>query len=79
LQVFGDVEVGLVQRQRLDDRRVLFEDLADLLTDRLVDLEAGLHEDQVWALPLRRHRRHRRAYAELARFVARGRHHAALA
>jgi hypothetical protein len=30
---------------------VLGEDLADLLRDRLVDLEAGLHKDQVRTLP----------------------------
>src|SRR3977135_162194 len=54
LQVFGDVQVGLVQRQRFDGRRVLGEDIADLLRDRLVDLEAGLHEDQVRALTLGR-------------------------
>lgn len=43
MQIFGHVEVGLVQRQRLDDRGMLGEDLADLLRDRLVDLEAWLH------------------------------------
>jgi hypothetical protein len=37
---FGHVEIGRVERQRLDDRRVLGEDLADLLRDCLVDLEA---------------------------------------
>ena len=79
LQVFGHVKIGLVQRQRLDDRRVLGEDLADLLGDRLVDLEARLHEDQVRTLPLRGHRRHGRPDAELAGFVARRRHDAPLA
>ena len=79
LQVLGHVEIGLVERQRLDDRRVLGEDLADLLRDRLVDLEARLHEDQVRTLPLGRHRRHRRPDAELAGFVARRRDNATLA
>jgi hypothetical protein len=31
LQVFRDVEIGLVEGQRFDDRSVLCEDLADLL------------------------------------------------
>ena len=79
LQIFGHVEVGLVQRQRLDDRGVLREDLPDLLRDCLVDLEAWLHEDQVGALPLRGNRWHGRPDAELARFVAGRRHDAALA
>ena len=47
LEVFGDVEVRLVERQRLNNRRVLSEDFTDLLRDRLVDLEARFHEDQV--------------------------------
>jgi hypothetical protein len=50
-----------------------------LLGDRLVDLEAGLNEDEVRALAFRRHRRHGRADAELAGFVARRRHDATLA
>ena len=79
LQVLGHVKIGFVERQRLDDRRVLGEDLSDLLGDGLVDLEAGLHEDQVRALPLGRHRRHRRADAELSGFVARRRDNATLA
>jgi hypothetical protein len=79
LEVFGDVEVGLVERERLDDRRVLGEDLADLLRDRLVDREARLHEDQVGTLPLRRHRWHGRPDSELASFVAGCRHDAPFA
>ena len=78
LQVFGYVEVGFIERQRLDARRVLREDLADLLGDILVDLEAWLHENQVRALPLGRHRRHRRSDPELAGFVACGRDNATL-
>jgi hypothetical protein len=50
---------------------VFGEDLADLPTDGLVDLEARLHEDQVGTLPLRGDRGHRRADSELACFVAR--------
>lgn len=32
-----DVEVGLVERKRFDNRRVLGEDTADLLADRLLE------------------------------------------
>src|SRR5882757_2485860 len=79
LQVFRDVKVCFVQRQWFNDGRVLREDLADLLGNGLVDFEAGLYEDEVRALPLGSHRRHRRPNPELPRFVARGRHDAALA
>ena len=50
--IFCDVELGLVQRQRLDDGRVLDEDFVDLLTGRLIDLETVLYRDQVGTLPL---------------------------
>jgi hypothetical protein len=75
----GHVEISFVERQWLDDRRVFGEDLTDLLRDGLVDVEPRLDEDQIRALPLRRHRRHGRAYAELACFVAGGGHDAAFA
>jgi hypothetical protein len=71
LQVLGHVEIGFVQRQRLNDEGVLGENLADLPADSLVDLETRLHEDQVWTLPFRSNRRHRRPHAELPGFVAR--------
>jgi hypothetical protein len=72
LDVLGDIEIGLVKRQRLDDCGVLGEDLADLKADRLIDLEARPHEDQVRTLTFSGHRRHRRADPELPRFVAGG-------
>jgi hypothetical protein len=58
---------------------VLGEDLADLLGDRFVDLETGLNEDEIRALPLCGDRRHGRPNAELARFIARRRHDSAFA
>jgi hypothetical protein len=45
LQAFRDVEIAL-QRRRLDDGRLVGENLAGLLGDRYVDLEARLYEDQ---------------------------------
>jgi hypothetical protein len=41
LQIFCNVEIGFVQRQRFDDRRMLGEDVADLLRNRLVDFKRG--------------------------------------
>ena len=79
LQVLGDVEIGLVERERLDQRRVLGEDRPDLLRHRPVDVEPRLHEDQLGAFPPGGDRRHGRADAELAGLVARGRDDAPLA
>ena len=79
LQVFRDVKICLVQGERFDNWRVLGEDLADLLGNSLVDLEARFHEYQVRTLSLRRHRWHRRSDTELAGFVACGRDNATLA
>lgn len=70
LQVFGDVQISLVQRQRFDDRRVLREDVEDLPADRFVDLEARFYENQVRTLPLGGDGCHRRANSELAGLVA---------
>jgi len=79
LQVFRDVKIGFVERERFYDRCVLGEDLADLLRDGLVNLEARFHEDQVGTLPLRRHRWHGGSHPKLAGFVARRGHDASLA
>jgi hypothetical protein len=45
LQVFGDVEIGLVERQRFDDRGVLGEDVTDLPAERLAAAEVRLVTD----------------------------------
>ena len=78
-QILGDVEIGLVEAQRLDQRRIVGEDRADLLRDGAIDLEARLDEDQVGAAPLGGDRGHGRAHAEVARLVARRRDDAAMA
>lgn len=49
LLVLSDVEIGLIERERLDEVRVLGKDLADLPRDRAIHVEARLDEDQIWA------------------------------
>jgi hypothetical protein len=78
LEVGRDVEIGLVERQRFDQRRVVEEDGADLARHFLVDVEARLHEHQLGAQPLGRGRGHGRAHTEGAGLVACRHHHAAL-
>ena len=46
-RVLGDVEIRLVERQRLDQRRHRAEDLEHLLRGRAVLLEVGPDDDQV--------------------------------
>ena len=46
LQILGDVEIGLVEAERLDQRRVVGEDRADLERDRAIGVEARLDEDR---------------------------------
>ncbi|MHC2462471.1 hypothetical protein ACVIHD_001483 [Bradyrhizobium embrapense] len=57
---------------------MLGDDVAYLPADRLVDFEAGLHENQVRSLPPCGDGRHRRADPKFPGFVADGRHDAAL-
>ena len=52
LEIFGDIEIRLVERQRLDDRRVFGEYLPDLERDRLVGIKPRLDEDQIRAFRL---------------------------
>jgi hypothetical protein len=78
-QIFGDVEISLVEREWLDDRRVRGENRADLERHRLVDIEARLHEDQTRTFALCGDRRHGGVHAEFARLIACGRDDAALA
>ena len=73
----GHVQEGLVQRQRLDQRRVPAVDAEDVLRDPAVALEARREEDALRAQPARPGGRHGGAHAEPPGLVARRAHHAA--
>ena len=75
--VLGDVEIGLVERQRLDQRRDRAEEAEHRVGHRLVLGEVGPDDDQVRAQPHGPRHRNRRPDAELARLVAGGGDHAA--
>ena len=51
LEILGHIEIGLVERERFDDGRVLRKYRADLQRDFSVHLEPRLHEDQVRTFP----------------------------
>src|SRR6202047_5375430 len=78
-QIFGDVEISLVEREWLDDWRVRGENRADLERHNLVNIEARLYEDQVGTFALCGGRWHCGVHAECPRFVACGSDDAALA
>ena len=77
-RVFRDVQVGLVERQRLHQRRDAAIDIEHLLRHGAVLREVGAHDHQRWAQPDRAGHRDRRTHAERARLVARGGDDAAL-
>ena len=68
--VLGNVEEGLVERDRLDDVGVFVEDFVNLFGNRLIDLHPSGDEDKVGAEPLRRNGGHGGVDAELARLIA---------
>ena len=76
--VRGDVQIGFVEAQGLDEVGIVGEDRADLARNLPVNVEARLDEDQLGAFPFGGNRRHRRSDAERARLVARGGHHSAM-
>ena len=78
MAVLADVEIGLVEAQRLDQVGVIGKDGADLVADRLVGVEARLDEDEVGAAPPRGDRRHRGPHPEHPRFVTRRGNHPAM-
>src|SRR3546814_1836470 len=65
--VAADVEIGLIERQRLDLVGIVAENGADLVRYVAIDVEARRHEDQIGALPLRGDARHRRPHPEIER------------
>src|ERR1700726_2149998 len=79
LQIFGDVEISLVERERRDDSRKFGENRADLERYRLVDIKPWRHEDEVGAYAFGGDRWHCGVHAEFPRFVACGGDNAALA
>jgi hypothetical protein len=74
LLVFSNVEIGLVERERLDQIGVLGENLVNLHRDGPVDVESGRHEDQLGAFAHGGDGGHCRADAECPGLVA-GRGH----
>ena len=62
--VVGDVEIGFVERQRLDEGRDAAEDLEHLLRHRPVPREVGTDQDQFRAEADRPGHRHGGAHAE---------------
>ena len=75
--VLGDVQVRLVERERLDERRHLAKQREHRVRRGLVPREVGRHDDERRTQPDGLRHRHGRAHAEDARLVARRRHHAA--
>jgi hypothetical protein len=75
--VLGDVEVGLVERERLDQRRHGAEEREHLGRHGPVFTEIGRHHRELRTEPDRTRHRHGGAHAERASLVARGGHHAA--
>src|SRR5205823_9313300 len=75
--VLGHVQVRLVERERLYQRRDLPEDLEDLPRDLAVLAEIRPDDDELGAETDRARHRQRRPHAERARLVARGRDDAA--
>ena len=53
-KIFGDVEIGFVERKRLDERSVLREDRTNLLRYGAIDIEPRRHEHQLRAFAQRR-------------------------
>jgi hypothetical protein len=72
-----DVEVGFVEGERFDQRRVVAEDGADFGGLGAVEVEAAREEDEMRAAFARLEAGHGGVDAEFARLVVAGGHHAA--
>jgi hypothetical protein len=75
--VLADVEIGLVQRQWLDQVGVAGEDFAHLARHGLVTHEVRRHEHRLRTQALGTQRRHGRTHPEPARLVTGRAHHRA--
>ena len=62
--VLHDVEVGFVERQRLDQVCMALEDFPHITRDCPITREIGGNEDRVWAQPFRAHSWHGRTHSE---------------
>ncbi|MNN43871.1 hypothetical protein D3C81_1581330 [compost metagenome] len=78
MRAVGDVQIGLVQRQRLDLLGVVAEDRVDFPRHSFIDIHARPHDGQVRTQLDRRAHRHRRMQAVDARLVVAGGDHPAL-
>ena len=77
-QIAGDIKVGLVKRERLDQARVVLEDRMDLSRHGAVNVEPWGDEHELGTSAHRNGRRHRGANPKAPRFVTRRRNHASL-
>ena len=77
-RILGDVEIGLVERQRLDEGCHVAEDPENQIRGGSVSCKIRRHDDQFRAQPDRLRHRHRRVHAVFPRLVAGRRDDAAL-
>jgi hypothetical protein len=73
----ADVEIGFIQRQRLNARGIAGENFADMVRG-FVGIKAAGKQREMRAQLERRRRRHGAAHAKLTRRIVRGTNHAAL-
>jgi hypothetical protein len=71
-KIFRHVEIGFVERERFDLRRIVSEDRVNFTRHGAIDVESRRYDHEVWAFARRRARRHCRVDAEFARLVAGG-------
>ena len=68
-QLLSHVEVGLIERERLDERRVTMKNVADLSRYNAIFLEVRSDEYSLRTETPRATRRHRRMHSEFSRLV----------
>src|SRR5271168_4224332 len=70
-EIIGYVEIGLIERERLDQWGVVLEDRLHLFGDFAVNVEPWENKHEFGALPSGDGRRHCRANSETTRLIAR--------